>query len=104
MARRSVRRSNAGSRTGLMARSPAAACGGVTDDIGDCEHLCNAADGTSGVTSDAGQSEDVFVRGGKFACVTLDDLPGAFLQVAHARVVAEAFPEFQQLLFGCVSE
>ena len=64
----------------------------------------DAANGASGVASDAGQFKDLLEARGEGAPVFFHDKEGGFLHVSDAGVIAEALPELVDFLRGRFSE
>ncbi len=77
----------------------------VVDDIEPREHACDVAiderrapakgdggDCAGGVATDAGKGLEVFCRGRQLAAVAGENLAGAFVQIARARVIAKTCP------------
>jgi len=60
----------------------------------------NAGNGAGRVAAHPGQFKNGGPVRGKLAAVNTEDVLRGFLKVPDARVVAQAFPEFQQSLFG----
>ena len=60
----------------------------------------DGGDGSGGVVTDAGQSSQLSVVGGKLSAVLFDQQAGGFLQIARAAVIAKTFPQLEQPVFG----
>ena len=58
----------------------------------------DAGDGTGGVASDAWEGEDIIEGAREYGGMFFANEAGGFLEIAGAGIIAEAFPEFEDVL------